>query len=398
MSKFLKILTIVVTLGAILSIFSCNSNKKDGNKSSSKSVLGNKIDVLFSFDEESGMSPVFDNLLKVNDSIYIGTTNNDLNKQGTIFEYNNSNNTVKKIFNFDMKGVGGTPYSNMIKAYNGIFYGTCALGGKYNKGTLYSFNYEKNDIQKIIDFNGSYNGGVPMSRLFEHNKKLYGTTKAGGKYGKGTLFEFDIETKKMKVLNEFFDQESGAYPVSGVFMYKDKLYGTTSSGGDFDQGTIYEYDLEKNKLTILYSFEKDTGFMPWAGLPIQFEDGYFYGCTPQGGAQDLGVLYRFNLESNKYEVLFEFDYEKGANPYGYLVNYKNKIVGTSSEGGIHNDGTIFQFDPINNKFSIIYSFDGEKDGSNSSGSLLYMEKEQVFIGYTREGGSNNGGTLFKIKI
>ncbi|HEX4013498.1 MAG TPA: choice-of-anchor tandem repeat GloVer-containing protein, partial [Candidatus Cybelea sp.] len=67
---------------------------------------------------------------------------------------------------------------------------------------------------------------------------LYGTTAAGGQYGKGTIFKMTL-TGKEKVLHSFGHGSDGATPLAGLVDVQGRLYGTTSAGGRNDDGTIF---------------------------------------------------------------------------------------------------------------------------------------------------------------
>lgn len=81
-------------------------------------------------------------------------------------------------------------------------------------------------------------GSVPYGTLIgDSNGNLYGTTSEGGKYGYGTVYELVAKSGggfKKQLLYSFCAQAScsdGATPIAGVILYNGSLYGTTEFGG-----------------------------------------------------------------------------------------------------------------------------------------------------------------------
>jgi len=68
------------------------------------------------------------------------------------------------------------------------------------------------------------------------------------------------------------------------------FYGTTSSGGATNFGTVFK-STPAGALTNLYSFSGSDGAYPYAGL-VQGNDENFYGTTSGGGAHANGTVFR----------------------------------------------------------------------------------------------------------
>jgi uncharacterized repeat protein (TIGR03803 family) len=84
-------------------------------------------------------------------------------------------------------------------------------------------------------------GGV----IFDAAGNLYGTTTSGGTYTKGTVFELTPAaggTWTEKVLYSFNGNGTDGYaPYSGlVFDAAGNLYGTAYYGGTYSRGTVFE--------------------------------------------------------------------------------------------------------------------------------------------------------------
>ena len=186
---------------------------------------------------------------------------------------------------FDAAGnLYGTTVSGGTYLYNGtVFELTPAAGGGWTEQVLHSFNYNGTD------------GIWPYAGLiFDAAGNLYGTTDSGGAYGDGTVFELmpgqgGIWTEG--VLYSFlcspFNCTDGYSPQAGlIFDAAGNLYGTTSEGGTYHYGTVFELTPAAGggwTETVLYSFGNGTdGVGPVAGL-IFDAAGNLYGTTAYGG-------------------------------------------------------------------------------------------------------------------
>src|SRR5664279_2548239 len=139
-------------------------------------------------------------------------------------------------------------------------------------------------------------GGV----IFDAAGNLYGTTAGGGTYSKGTVFELTPTAGggwTEKVLYSFNGNGTDGYaPYSGlVFDAAGNLYGTTEVGGTFNYGAVFELTPAAGGTwteQVVYSFANNgtDGTVPKAGV-IFDAAGNLYGTTSQGGTYTLGALF-----------------------------------------------------------------------------------------------------------
>jgi uncharacterized repeat protein (TIGR03803 family) len=119
---------------------------------------------------------------------------------------------------------------------------------------------------------------------------FYGTTVGGGGGGFGTAFRI-TPTGEMTTLISFTGTNGpcrGAYPYGGLIQGNDKaLYGTTSSGGYSNVGTVFRVTTN-GVFQSLASFSvwsccaaSFSGALPFPGLLLA-ADGAFYGVTDSG--------------------------------------------------------------------------------------------------------------------
>jgi uncharacterized repeat protein (TIGR03803 family) len=209
-------------------------------------------------------------------------------------------------------------------------------------------------------------------------------------------------------LYSFTGINDGANPYAGLIQGRDgNLYGTTSSGGTNNLGTVYK--ISNGVLTRLYSFDGTNGAAPYAAL-VQGADGNLYGTTYAGGASDLGTIFQFTTNGT-LTTLFSFtatnDPYQGANPGAALVPAADgSFYSTAGYGGLtnasyygHGYGTIFQF-TTNGTVTVPVVF-ANTNGAYPAGGLVLGQDGSLY-GTTTWGGRGitevfpGYGTVFKL--
>ena len=140
-------------------------------------------------------------------------------------------------------------------------------------------------------------GGVSFDTL----GNLYGTFSGGGPDNTGGVFR--ILAKNGKIGSFFFNDTNGYRPTAGVLVDSRHatLYGTTSSGGTSNEGTVFKITAPAED-TVLYNFCSQPnctdGASPVASV-ISDAAGNLYGTADQGGANDLGVVFEIVQQAPK---------------------------------------------------------------------------------------------------
>lgn len=215
-------------------------------------------------------------------------------------------------------------------------------------------------FQVLVNFDVA-NGASPEAGLvLGSNGKLYGTTAGGGTHKFGTVFELTPPAVGQTtwgfqtVVN--FDDENGANPVSEVVWAADgKLYGTTSSGGANGGGTVFQLVPPAAgeadwTLKTLKSFAGEAWHGPVGGLALA-SNGSLYGSTYSGGLYDQGRLFLLTPPVTGqtewgYQTLVDFDGANGGNPEASLTwGPDGNLYGTTFWGGKIGQGTIFKLKP-----------------------------------------------------
>jgi len=195
---------------------------------------------------------------------------------------------------------------------------------------------------KILADNGS-SGTLAL----DGRGDLYGTTTSGGAYGYGTVFELspqaDGEWAETTLYNFSGGPGDGFDPSGGLVVdAAGNLYGVTTWGGLYDGGTIFELTPGNNGWTetILYNFCPQPGCpegRPLSALTLG-PDGVLYGV-----ASALGSGAAFELTPGgggwTLTVLYTFcglpQCADGEDPVGNLVlDADGNLYGTAADGGL----------------------------------------------------------------
>ena len=211
--------------------------------------------------------------------------------------------TLTTLYNFDNGSStdGFSPNSALVFS-GGLFYRTTAYGGPgacpYGCGTLFSLAPPTEPggswSETVLHFFSAREGAYPNGVTLGPNGVLYGTTSSGGSSNQGTVFALTPPSNGnpayLKVLHTFTGGSDGATPNAGVVIGNGGLlYGTTSLGGTANQGTFFSLAPGASggvaTETVLYSFNfanVNDGYGPRAGVVIG-HDGVLYGTTEFGG-------------------------------------------------------------------------------------------------------------------
>jgi uncharacterized repeat protein (TIGR03803 family) len=258
----------------------------------------------------------------------------------------------------------------------------------------------------LHSFTGSDDGGFPQDGLTSSGNTLYGTTKGGNGIGGifGTVFSINVNGTSFSNLYNFTGGTSGAYPLGGLILSGNTLYGTAEEGGSGYSGKIFVAETNGTNITDLYDFTgSDDGNNPRACVILS--GNTLYGTTFLGGtAIYYGTVFAVGTDGTGYTNLHSFTATSsgiysgtnsdGAHPQAGLILSGNTLYGTSEYGGSYGYGTIFAISTNGMGFTNLYSFTGGSDGESPYAGLILSGN--TLYGTSQYGGSSANGTVFAL--
>ena len=333
---------------------------------------------------------------------------------GTVFALG-ANNAEAVVHNFQDSD-GQSPCAPLIYA-DGSLYGTTIYGGDNEDGTVFSIR--GTHLTVLYKFQGIPDGQGPFGGLVENiDGDFYGTTAQGGSGtgagGSGTIYKIDKAGHETVLYS--FSGRDGAYPAASLIHDSaGNLYGTTNGGGANNHcpsagcGTVFKFDTS-GKLTVLHSFTGGTADGWFVVTPVVRDAaGNLYGTTSGGGTWNLGTIFEIT-NKGKERVLYSFaGPPDGWNP-NQLVIANGKLYGTTYLGGQSDCngidglcGTIFEFDQVEGE-KVLYRFNGFTDGEEPTGPVTFDSNGNLY-GTTQSGikdgcpFSHGGcGTVWKLAL
>ena len=221
-----------------------------------------------------------------------------------------------------------------------------------------------------------------------------------------------------QVLHTFNSPGDGSQPFGGlIFDSAGNLYGTTSFGGAYTNGSVFE--LSPNGTGgfvyhLLYSFNPNLGdgANPYGALVFD-NVGNLYGTTYGGGGGNSGTVFELSPQAGGVwteTIVHSFKPQQGDGRYplaGLMMGSKGFLYGTTSQGGSGTTcgssgcGTVFVLIPRSGGVwpeKIIHSFDGGTTDGASPVANIVLHSGKLY-GTTQvggAGGSVNSGTVFEL--
>jgi uncharacterized repeat protein (TIGR03803 family) len=247
--------------------------------------------VLHSFDNaDDGQYPAGLLIRDKLGTIFGSTTSGGPNGGGTVFSYN-AKGKFKMVHAFG--GVDGfSPQGRLLRGQSGELYGVTMQGGANGYGTAYKMAPGGNRFSVLYSFTGGADGGYPSGGLDRDKAgNLYGATNLAGNGAtpNGTVFKLAPDGT-LTTLYAFSGGADGLFPAGNILLNHGKIYGTTTGGGQDEDGVVYAVDLASGNENVVHSFADTDGAGPQAGLTRR--QGVLYGAASGGGANGVGVLYR----------------------------------------------------------------------------------------------------------
>ncbi|HEY6765952.1 MAG TPA: choice-of-anchor tandem repeat GloVer-containing protein [Candidatus Sulfotelmatobacter sp.] len=317
----------------------------------------------------------------------------------------------------------GAGPTTLIRDHAGNLYGSTAGGGAvtnslycdpYGCGTVFAMNPARKEsvlyaFAPIGIENGDQPWGTSLARDGAGN--LYGTTLYGGNIGCfqnsgcGPVFKVTPSGRQTVIYRFTGMNGDGVLPAGLTGDAAGNLYGTTQSGGDFNQGTVFKIDSSGNEI-VVHSFKgyPSDGSGPVVGVVLD-PDGNIYGTTFFGGTYGSGSIFKVT-GTGEESLLYSFGPTLAVgfeNEGSLLRDSAGNLYGTTVEGGDLNCnggggcGVVYKLDP-SGTYSVLYGFTGAADGAYPQTGLGIDTGGNLYGTTSTGGGTKTCGTVFKLSL
>ncbi len=318
----------------------------------------------FSSSRSDGSFPYGD-LVVVDSRLYGTTLWGGSNGWGTIYAMATNGSGFTLLHHF-IGSDGGAPQCKLTPGGD-MLYGATPSGGSNYVGTVFALSTNGSGYAVLRHFSSGSDGQSPQGGLVLIGSTLYGTASSGGSYGRGTIFKLGTDGSGFSVMRHFtMDANDGSMPLGALTMAGGKLYGTTQNGGIDDQGTVFTIDPAGAGYSVLHRF---TGYpldgsYPKGGLVLV--GSTLYGTTYMGGAFSNGTVFAISTNGSGYVVLHSFcgGTNDGARVWPGVTAIGPALYGTGHDGGASNMGVVFKLN--------VDSLDSVGDGVADSWRAAYF--------------------------
>jgi uncharacterized repeat protein (TIGR03803 family) len=250
---------------------------------------------------------------------------------------------------------------------------------------------------------GKDGAGLWSSVVFDKTGNLYGTTSGGGAYGYGTVFQLRPGSNgkwSESLLRSFRNNDpNGDDPNGGlIFDTTGHLYGTTLVGGPDHDGVVFEMTSGSHgwKEKVLHAGGS------WASV-VMNRIGNLYGTTektvfeltPGTEGWTETILYTFCSKTNCRDGTGAFA--------GVILDAGGNLYGTTEGGGAYKAGTTYEIRHTSSGWTeqVLHSFPAfSQDGQVPGVGALVFDASGNLYGTTNQGGTNTCfagcGTIFRL--
>jgi uncharacterized repeat protein (TIGR03803 family) len=173
-------------------------------------------------------------------NLYGTTTGGGAYGWGTVFKLT-PGGTETILHSFNPSSDGAQPYAGLIEGNDGNYYGVTLWDSMRGGGTVFQITPD-GILTLLHDFAGGSDGANPYSGLIlASDGNFYGTTQNGGASTAGTVFQITPAGLETVLYSFGVSAIDGAIPSGPLIQDTDgSFYGTTLNGGTAGYGTVYK--------------------------------------------------------------------------------------------------------------------------------------------------------------
>ncbi len=316
-----------------------------------------------------------------------------------------SQGNLQILYNFTLQQTGANGLSGVTIDRAGNLYGTTNNGGGNGDGFAYKLARSSGWLfDPLFSFSGANNGDLPSGVIVGPNGSLYGGAQGGiqncgtgGSQYCGLVFNLRPHltvcpssqcgwTENVPYRFSSESDGSGIINVSASDLHGN-LYGTTTTGGTYDQGTVFELTPSDGgwTKTTLYSFTGHSdGFSP--NQVLVGNDGNLYGVT--GDYSNSGTVFQLTPSGGQWteSVLHNFAPDGASNPTYLVQDRAGNLYGTVL---LFPYGTIFTLQKKNSGWAFSEYFISHGDEYDNVDTLAIDASGNLYG--TGSGGQNIQG-------
>ena len=331
-------------------------------------------------------------VLDASGNLYGTTVSGGASADGTVFELATGSSTITTLCTFD--GTNGRYPSAVSLDGAGNLYGVTSAGGTAGEGTAFEIAQGSSAVSTVATFSGLNGSGPHSAPALDASGNLYGTTYAGGAAGVGAVFGI-AKGSGVATTIASFNGANGSRPSAGVTLdASGDLFGTTSLGGAYNDGTVFEILEGSSAITTLASFNQTDGSSPAAAVTLD-PAGNIYGMTVFGGVDNDGTVFEIAAGSNALTTIASFNGADGADPTGApVMDASGNLYGTTGAStAVNTYGGVFEIALGSNAITTLASFNST-NGRDPQG--VTFDASGNLYGTTKNGGPGSMGTVFEL--
>lgn len=190
----------------------------------------------------------------------------------------------------------GTEANGLIMANDGQLYGTTRLGGKFNRGTLFRLSPDGSTFEVLINISAEL--GSDIRELMQGDGEiLYAVVTHSGRH---RLLAYHPDSGDLDIAYEFSEAETG-YNIRIAQGSDGLIYGTITNSS-FDGSRLFKIDPATGSYDLIRTFTQTN-----LGTPLRASDGNLYFTAE--GADELGTngaaIRRVSVDGTSSTVVFD---------------------------------------------------------------------------------------------
>jgi uncharacterized repeat protein (TIGR03803 family) len=220
---------------------------------------------------------------------------------GTVYKVRTNGLDYAVLYRFSTNvRAGAYPSSSLVQASDGALYGA-GLTGSNGWGFVYRLNTDGTGYKVLYNFQGAPgDGSQPHSLIQGRDGLLYGTTMYGGGNAAGTVFTMKLSGEGYTQIYAFSTNGADGQVPEGIMQGRDgMIYGTTRAGGKSGLGSVFKIGTDGAGYEVVYSFVGSEGSEPLVA-PMQGADGALYGSLSGGGPTGNGSVFRLAVTAAQF--------------------------------------------------------------------------------------------------